>query len=47
MVSSQLKGSPFYLTIGDRGRRMTEEQIAKFEAFTQFERNHYELTFRS
>lgn len=41
-VSSQLKDGAFHLFISDRGRGMTEEQIAKIEAFTQFDRNHYE-----
>jgi CheY-like chemotaxis protein/two-component sensor histidine kinase len=41
-VSSQLKDGAFHLSISDRGRGMTKEQIAKIGAFTQFERKHYE-----
>ncbi|MEI6332641.1 MAG: hybrid sensor histidine kinase/response regulator [Pseudanabaena sp. ELA645] len=41
-VSSQLKDGTFHLSISDRGRGMTEEQIAKIGTFTQFERKYYE-----
>lgn len=41
-VSSKLKDGVFYLSISDRGRGMTEEQISKIGAFTQFERNYYQ-----
>ncbi|TAE40428.1 MAG: hybrid sensor histidine kinase/response regulator [Oscillatoriales cyanobacterium] len=41
-VSSQLKNETFYLSISDRGRGMTAEQIAQIGAFTQFERNYYQ-----
>jgi len=41
-VSSQLKDGAFHLSISDRGRGMTEEQIAKIGTFTQFERKYYE-----
>lgn len=41
-VSSQLKNDKFHLSISDRGRGMTAEQIAKIGIFTQFERKSYE-----
>lgn len=41
-VSTQLKNETFYLSISDRGRGMTAEQIAQIGAFTQFERNYYQ-----
>jgi CheY-like chemotaxis protein len=41
-VSSQLKDGAFHLSISDRGRGMTEEQIAQIGTFTQFERKYYE-----
>ncbi|XZO01990.1 MAG: response regulator [Microcoleus sp.] len=41
-VSSQLIKGAFHLSISDRGRGMTEEQISKIGAFMQFERRTYE-----
>jgi two-component system, sensor histidine kinase and response regulator len=41
-VSGQLKNGIFHLSISDRGRGMTAEQITKIGAFAQFERKHYE-----
>ncbi len=41
-VISHLKDGEFYLSISDRGRGMTEEQIVKIGAFAQFERKNYE-----
>ncbi|NES19860.1 MAG: hybrid sensor histidine kinase/response regulator [Symploca sp. SIO3E6] len=41
-VSSQVIGGMLKLSIQDSGRGMTTEQIAKIDAFTQFERQTYE-----
>ncbi|NER93326.1 MAG: hybrid sensor histidine kinase/response regulator [Symploca sp. SIO1B1] len=41
-VSSQVLGEMLKLSIHDSGRGMTTEQIAKIDAFTQFERKTYE-----
>ncbi|PZO40536.1 MAG: hybrid sensor histidine kinase/response regulator [Pseudanabaena frigida] len=41
-ICTQLKDGIFHLSISDRGRGMTEEQIAKVSSFTQFERKYYE-----
>jgi CheY-like chemotaxis protein/anti-sigma regulatory factor (Ser/Thr protein kinase) len=41
-VSSKSHDGMLELSIFDRGRGMTAEQIAKIGAFTQFERKHYE-----
>ncbi|MEG3898061.1 MULTISPECIES: hybrid sensor histidine kinase/response regulator [unclassified Microcoleus] len=41
-VSSQLKKGEFHLSISDRGRGMTEEQIAQIGAFAQFDRKYYQ-----
>jgi two-component system sensor histidine kinase/response regulator len=41
-VTSRLENHLFHLSISDQGRGMTEEQISKIGAFTQFERRLYE-----
>ncbi|GBO55555.1 two-component hybrid sensor and regulator [Pseudanabaena sp. lw0831] len=41
-VSSQIEGDMLKLSVLDLGRGMTEEQIAKIDAFIQFERETYE-----
>ena len=41
-VSSQVLGEMLNLSVHDSGRGMTEEQIAKIDAFMQFERKRYE-----
>jgi signal transduction histidine kinase len=41
-VSSQIEGDMLKLSVMDLGRGMTEEQIAKIDAFIQFERETYE-----
>jgi DNA-binding response OmpR family regulator len=41
-VRTQLNEGIFHILIIDRGRGMTEEQIAKVSAFMQFERKYYE-----
>lgn len=41
-VISQLKNERFHLSVSDRGRGMTSEQIAKIGTFTQFERSYYQ-----
>jgi DNA-binding response OmpR family regulator len=41
-VSSQIEGDILKLSVLDLGRGMTEEQIAKIDAFIQFERETYE-----
>lgn len=41
-VSSQLKNGMFHLSISDRGRGMTDEQIDQIGAFKQFERKQHE-----
>lgn len=41
-VCSQIRNRVFHLTISDRGRGMTDRQIAKIGLFAQFERKYYE-----
>ncbi|MEE3718827.1 hybrid sensor histidine kinase/response regulator [Tumidithrix elongata RA019] len=41
-VSSQIEGDMLKLSVRDLGRGMTEAQIAKIDAFIQFERKTYE-----
>ncbi|MFZ4557784.1 MAG: hybrid sensor histidine kinase/response regulator [Pseudanabaena sp.] len=41
-VSSQIEGDMLKLSVLDLGRGMTEDQIAKIDAFIQFERETYE-----
>jgi CheY-like chemotaxis protein len=41
-VISNLKNERLHLSISDRGRGMTEEQVAKIGTFTQFERQYYQ-----
>lgn len=41
-VSSQIEGDMLKLSVLDLGRGMTQEQIAKIDAFIQFERETYE-----
>lgn len=41
-VSSQIEPSAFKLTVSDRGRGMSREQVANLGAYMQFERDYYE-----
>uniref|UniRef100_A0ACD5GQM0 Sensor histidine kinase n=1 Tax=Desertifilum tharense IPPAS B-1220 TaxID=1781255 RepID=A0ACD5GQM0_9CYAN len=41
-VSSQIGPSAFKLTVSDRGRGMSREQVANLGAYMQFERDYYE-----
>ncbi len=42
IVQGEQRGSEYFLAVRDRGRGMTEEQIASIGAFVQFERSTYE-----
>jgi signal transduction histidine kinase len=42
IVTGESINNMFYLSISDRGRGMTDEQIAKIGAFMQFDRKSYE-----
>lgn len=41
-VASEIEGSFYHLSIGDRGRGMSSEQIANLGAYQQFDRRIYE-----
>ncbi|NJK35569.1 MAG: hybrid sensor histidine kinase/response regulator [Oscillatoriales cyanobacterium SM2_2_1] len=41
-VEAHPQGAEWRLTIGNHGRGMTPEQVAKIAAYTQFERHYYE-----